>query len=548
MPRGAGAALTAMRAVFGNPLLRRLECAWAASVFGQWFYNVALGVYAFQADGASGVALVALVRFGLSGLVAPATSLLGDRFARRSVMLGSDFVRAAAISVAAVAVLMDAPAPVVYAMAVVSTAASTAFHPAEAALLPELARTPDELTAANVVSGTLSNTAGLLGPALGGLLFAVTDASVVFAVTAVAFLVSAAFLIGLPAGAPSHEPLQLGLGAALAGFLAVHRDHRLRVVIGLYTASAVTWGMLSVVVVVMALEDLGMGEEGAGYLLGAISLGGLAGGAGAAMLAGSGHLARALGLATLVWGLPLVAIAWIMEPWMALVALAMLGVGESLIEVTTMTLLQRTVQDEVRARVFGVLESLTVWAVAIGGAVAAPLLSAFGTRGTLLVAGLALPALAIATQARLNAIDREFAAPTAEIQLLRSIPVFAPLPVPVLEGLAHRLATETVGTGTIVIREGEVGGRFYIVERGALRVTQAGAVLGGLSPGDFFGEIALLRRVPRTATVTASEECVLRILDGAAFVAAVTGHAPSADAAESVVESRLSVRAPQGVA
>ena len=171
---------------------------------------MALGVFAFQADGASGVALVALVRFGLGGVIAPAASVLGDRLPRRAVMIGADLVRAAAMLVAAAGALADAPALVVYAMAVVVTVASTAFHPAEAALLPDLARSPEELTAANVVSGTLANAAGLAGPALGGLLYAATDAGVVFAATAATFLSSAALLVGLPkdarAGARGDEP------------------------------------------------------------------------------------------------------------------------------------------------------------------------------------------------------------------------------------------------------------------------------------------------------------------------------------------------------
>ncbi|WP_217924937.1 MFS transporter [Miltoncostaea oceani] len=557
---GIGRALREARAALGavaaNPGLRRLQVAWGSSVFGQWFYNVALGVFAFQADGASGVALVALVRFGLSGVLAPFTSLLGDRLPRRALMIGSDLLRAAAMAGMALAATVDAPAVVVYALAVVVTVASTAFHPAEAAMLPGLARTPEELTAANVVSGTLANVAGLAGPALGGLLFAAAGAEVVFAVTAVTFLASASVLVGVaepdrslaePDGSGAGEPAGV-MRAALAGFVAVRRDGRLRVIIGLYAASALTWGALSVIVVVLALEDLDMGEQGVGYLLGAISLGGLIGGAGAALLAGGRHLARALGVSTLVWGLPLVLIAALIEPWMALVALAILGVGESLIEVTTLTLLQRAVPDEVRARVFGVLESVTVGALAIGAAVAAPLLSGLGTRGALLVTGLLLPGLALAVLPRLAAIDRETSVPTTELELLGGVPLFAPLPSPVLEGLAGRLRVVHVAAGEEVVRQGEPGDIFYIVEEGTLGVARDGAPLRDLGPGDFFGEIALLRAIPRTATVTAACATTLRALRGDEFVAAVTGHAESAEAADAVVDTRLTFRGPQGVA
>ena len=133
--------------------------------------------------------------------------------------------------------------------------------------------------------------------------------------------------------------------------------------------------------------------------------------------------------------------------------------------------------DAVRARVFGVLESLTVGAIAIGGAIAAPMLAALGTRGGLLVAGLLLPGLALALLPRLAEIDRSALPPEAELALLRGIPLFAPLPAPVLEGLAGRLRPLAVAAGEPVVRQGEPGKRFYVVERGALRVSQDGAIL-----------------------------------------------------------------------
>ena len=197
----------------------------------------------------------------------------------------------------------------------------------------------------------------------------------------------------------------------MAGFVWVGRDDRLRVIIGLYAASALTWGVLSVCVVVVALQDLGLGDGGPGYLFGAIGVGGVVGGTAAALLAGSRRLAWALGAGTLVWGFPLVAMGAVLELGVALAALAVLGVGESLIEVTTTTLLQRAVPDEVCARVFGALESLAVGAVAIGGSIAAPTLSVLGSRGALLVTGVLLPGLALLLLPRLSDIDRRAAVP-----------------------------------------------------------------------------------------------------------------------------------------
>jgi MFS family permease len=543
---GLAESAAAMRSVFANADLARVQWAWAGSVFGQWFYVVALGVYAYEADGAGGVALVAFVRFGLGALFAPVTSLLGDRLPRRTVMIAADLVRAAALVAAAVTVGLDGWPPLVYAMACIVTVTSSAYHPAEAALLPDLARNPEELTAANVVAGTSANISGLAAPALGGLLFAATGAGVVFMVTAATFLASAAMLARLSvAGAPpaTRDDRDSVLRSGLAGFALVARDVRLRAIIGVYAAGAAAWGLLSVAIVVVALDDLALGEEGPGLLLGVASVGGLVGAVLAGALAATRRLAWWLGIGSLVWGIPLVAAGLALETWVVVVALVVLGVGEALVEVTTMTLLQRAVPSAVRARVFGVLESLTVGAIAVGGAVAAPLLSAAGSRGALVVAGLLTPAAAVVAWRSLDAIDRSAAVPAEELALLGGVEMFALLPPPVLESLAGRLGVVTAIAGETVVREGERGDLLYLVEEGEMEVSSAGSVLQTLGPGEVFGEIALLRDVPRTATVIARSSGRLRTLDRDGFLAAVTGHAPSSRAADAVVESRLAPRA-----
>jgi CRP-like cAMP-binding protein len=96
-----------------------------------------------------------------------------------------------------------------------------------------------------------------------------------------------------------------------------------------------------------------------------------------------------------------------------------------------------------------------------------------------------------------------------------------------------------VEPGTVIVREGDAGDRFYIVAEGEIEVSQDGRVLSELGSGGYFGEIALLRDMPRTATVIARTPVVLYALDRDDFLAAVTGHPQSAEAAESVVASRL---------
>src|SRR5437763_10364465 len=182
-------------AVFSNQDLRRVELAWSGSIIGQWGYEVALAVFAYRAGGAAAVGVVALIRVLPAAIVAPFAALLGDRFRRRRIMVAADLVRVCSMGGAAAAFFAGAPAEVVYALAVVTALAGTAFPPAQAALLPALARSPEELTAANATTTTIESVAVFAGPALGGVLLAFASVGWVFASTAALFLLSALVLI-----------------------------------------------------------------------------------------------------------------------------------------------------------------------------------------------------------------------------------------------------------------------------------------------------------------------------------------------------------------
>jgi MFS family permease len=227
--------LRALADVFGNPGLRRLELAWAGSVTGEWAYVIALAVFAYEAGGATAVGVVGVIRFLPSAAVAPFAAVLADRYARQRVMLVADVVRAVALAGAGAVALADGPAGAVYALAAVVAVVSTAFLPAQAALIPTLARDPGELTAANVASSTIESVGSFVGPALGGLLLAVTSPGVVFAATAGAFVWSALNVLRITADAPARE--EAGEAAlhreALAGFQTIFGTSSLRLVVGL---------------------------------------------------------------------------------------------------------------------------------------------------------------------------------------------------------------------------------------------------------------------------------------------------------------------------
>ena len=539
--RRLGESLRAFAAVFANPDLRRIELAWGGSVIGQWGYEVALAVFAYRAGGAAAVGVVALVRLLPAAVVAPFAALLGDRFWRRRIMVAADFARVCAMGGAGAAVFAGASTVIVYSLAVLTALASTAFGPAQSALLPSLARSPEELTAANATSTTLESVGFFIGPALGGLLLAVTSVGAVFAATAALFLWSALILGRVRTdsrGDPSIEVDSIGR-EALAGFRAIAGEGRLRLVVGLYGAQTVVAGIMRVLLVVTALRILDLGPSGVGFLNSANGVGALAGAIVLLGVISTGRLATVFGLGILLWGVPLVLLGLSPSVPLALFCFGVVGVGNVLVDVAGLTLLQRMAPDEVRARVFGVLESVFLATIGIGAILAPLLTSAFGPRGALIAAGGGLCVVVLLFWRRLGTVDAPALVPEEELSLLRGVPIFAPLPQVTLEQVASHLSQVRLAAGDVVFRRGDHGDRFYVVEAGEVIVSPESRPPVTLGRGGYFGEIALLRDVPRTATVTARTEVELHALERDIFIAAVTGHAPSAEAADAVIATHL---------
>jgi MFS family permease len=530
----------ALREVFRNRALRQLQLAWAGSIIGSWAYAVALVVYAYDQGGASAVALVAVIRWVPAAVASPLASILGDRYPRVRVMLSADLLRAGALVAMAVCVVTDAPAAIVYVLASIAAVLATVFDPAQSALIPSLARTPEELTAANVSSSTLESLGFCVGPALGGILLTLTNVWVVFVVTAAAFLWSALMLAPLlRASEPplTHERPHL-LEQATAGFRAIGSDARLRLVIGLFGAQTLVNGAFGVLVAVSAFQLLDLGSGGVGYLQSAVGVGGLIGGAVALALVGHRRLATTFGIAVAGTGGPLLLLGVLPRTGAALIAFGLVGFANIICDVSGFTILQRGTPSEVLSRVFGVLHSLVYATLALGAVLAPPLIDAVGVRWTLVIVGSLLPVLSLLTHTSLTRLDAEPGDPH-RLRLLQAIPIFSPLSPPVLERLAARLTPVQAQGGEEIIREGDHGDRFYVVSSGEVDVLVDGRPLRREGEGSYFGEIALLRDVPRTATVRAATDVELYALDRDDFLPAVTGHAGSVQAAESVIGARL---------
>jgi MFS family permease len=534
-----GRVLSALAVAARNENVRRVELAWGAAIAAEWAHFVALGVFAFEEGGASAVGIAGLVRLLPAALVAPFAASLGDRFPRERFLLAMALVGFVALAGSGAAAFADQAVPV-FVLAGVVGLSSTLIRPALQALLPSLARTPDELIASNGATSTIESVGTLVGPLLAGGLLALGDIGLVFVVGAGALLVAAVLLARVDVEGRISlvaESRNEGVRETIAaGFQAIARVASARLVVGLIAAQTFVRGCLNVLIVIAAFEVLDGGAAEVGYLTAAIGVGGLIG-ALWAMALGARRLAVAFGVSLVFWGAPIILIAPRPDLVAAVILLAIVGAANSVEDVAAFTLVQRIVPDDILTRVLGVLWGLAMGGVALGSIAAPAIADALGPRAAFVVVGSILPLLTLVTYRRLVEIDRTVA-PAAELELIERVPMFAPLSVAAKERIATNLVPVSVSAGEVVIRAGDPGDRFYIVGDGELEI-DAGSHQATAHKADYFGEIALLHDVPRTATVRAAVDSHLFALQRDDFLAAVTGHSAAHAAGKAVAEARL---------
>jgi MFS family permease len=550
-----------LSSVFANPGLRRIQLALAGSEIGSWAYATAVAVWAYGVGGASAVGIWTAIRMVLLALTSPFGALLADRMPRKTVMVLADLVRALLVAAAAVAMWLGTPALVIFVLATLASLASTPFRPAQRALLPTLADRPSELTAANGTSSTLESLAFFVGPAIGALLLTVADVEAVFLVNAASFLWSMLMVLGIrlpdrapaaaapsadaatadaPTGESPEEPRASFVSETTAGFRSILADRDLLVVTAEVSAQTVVAGASAVFTVVMAVDILLAGPKGVGYLDSALGVGAIVGGLLAISRSRGQKLGQDMTLGVILWSLPLVLVALWPSPVTAFACVVVLGLANPLVDVNMDTIIQRLTPDAVLGRVFGALETCLIATMALGSIIMPLLLHWIGLRASLAVIGVGVAVLALAGMPRMRALDSRLRTPET-LSLLQGIAMFAPLTPAVLESLARSLTAVRVAAGGVVVSLGEESDKFYVIESGLVEVTQGDRVLRREGPGEFFGEIGLLRDVPRTATITAVEDTVLQALDREIFLDAVTGQNDARMAADDVISRRLTV-------
>ena len=547
--------LATFEAILRSPALRRVEAALLGFSVAEWATWIAVVVYAFARGGATEAALISSVQLIPSILVAPTAASLGDRFPRGRVLLGSYAAQALAMAATAVAMAVGPPL-VAYTLVTVTFALLTITRPVHASFLPTIVESPEELTAANVVSGTIEGAGAFIGPVAAGVLVALGGPPAVYVAMAIATGLGAVAVLPVWRHEASFDPtdvsgaLDADDGTSVdirrelaAGVATIARDGRLRWLVMLLAVTSVVVGALDIFYAVLAIDVLGADESAIGFLGAATGAGTLAGSAAAVGLVGRQRLAGSLVLSAFVFGIGVAVAGLTPELLPTVLALVVAGAGSAVVYVAIQTATQRVAGDDVMNRVFGVEEAVMMAASCVGALVVPILLSTLQPSGAMIVVGLSLPAAAALAGLTLLRIDRSGQTHARELAVLQRMPMFGPLSGPVLERLAAGAATRLVETGERLVTAGEPGDTFFVIASGAVEVVIPGDdAPRTLGTGASFGEIALLRDVPRTATVVATEPTELVVLGRGPFLEALTGQPRSRWLATRMADERLADR------
>ena len=557
VPRPIRNAAASLAQALANDGIRRLGITWTLGIAADGALVVVTLVTVFNRGGVIAAALLGAVRMVPAVIAGTGAGTLLERFRGDRILVALGLIRAASAAGTAIAIftaghsLDDKQVTMVelFVFAAIAAAAGAPIRPTQITLMPAIARSPGELVAANTVWSTGEGFGAFVGPLVAGILMGLGASAAVAGLAAVVFLVTALVSAGLrfeQAGDVSGGARMPGDGSAapgararlLDGVRAVRAQPVLRwSMLGVY-GQVLTRGLLNAMTVVAAIELLGMGQGGTGLLAAALGLGGLAGAIFAMSVVRPERLIPTQAVGLMFWGLPLTAIGIVPFPEVALAAMVVIGVANATYDVALFTTFQRACANEDRAPVMSVLEG-AIGLGAITGSLLAPILiTIFGIRGGLIVGGLIAPVLAAGMYLRVGHVRQITVVNEELVHLLRTVPEFAELPMTAIERVAAGLVEVSAPAGTALMTQGEPGDTFVVIASGEVEVTVDGRPIHRLGPGAGVGEIALLRRSPRTATVVAITDVTAWSVDAGTFLAAVAGPAAAA-VTERMAEANL---------
>ena len=521
--------LNALRSIRAAPTLRGYVATVALLDLAQYTSGMVIWLYVFARGGTEAIALLVVTGSGTVALLAAPMGSLADRYGRGRIAAAGVLLRALALLAIALSIAAHWPVWSTLALAGVEGAVYSVGTPALRALAPTLVRSPSELSSVNLLISLGLALAIFLGPLVGGLAYQVTGAAPVVVVVATVFALSYPRLAGFrqqsppaDAAAPQTQAQRGRIAEALAGLRSAAADDRIRLTLLVFCGYWFAVGVLDVVLIVIARDVLHQSSTGAGALYSAFGVGGLLAGVGVGQLMRA-PLARTFGAAVVLWAVPLGALALAAQPAVAWACAVLAGIAGTVAQAAGDTVLQRATPDRLLSRVLGAYEALTGIAYMVAALLPALLIPWLGARAVL-AAGVAIAPLAvICCWGGLRRLDRDLDVHTERLTLVARVPWLRNGSLAEQDRLAALLKEEPVPAGEIIVYQGEIGVGFYILRSGAAHVLVDGREVSRLRSGDWFGEVALLNEIPRTATVQAAEDTDLLSLSDDDFRRALTG-------------------------
>ena len=549
--------LAGYRSVLAKRDVRLLFSGLLISATGSWAYNVGLLAFIFDRTHSLGwVGAAGLVRLTPQLLLSIYGGVLAERYERIRLMVSSDLLCAVWQVGLAVVAAGNGPPAVALVFTALTSASGVVYQPSTAATIPSLVD-EDDLTAANALNSTIDELVVIAGPAVGAVLLVVGSPSLVFALNAASFVISAAIVSRIRT---RSRPVDVTEGGR-AGVLA-QMSVGVRTVLGLAAARTLVaysvlvsfvYGTDTVLFVGVSEHKLGTGSQGFGYLLAGLGAGGVLAAAGVNRLAGSRRLASIILAGAVGYCLPTALLIVIHSPVLAFIVQVFRGSSTLVVDVLAVTALQRAVPSDQLARVFGVFFAFFLSAIALGAVVTPAVVSALGLDGGLWVMALAPSLLAVAGYPALLVIDRETASRARELEpkvaLLERLEIFAAASRPILERLAAAASEVRFDAAAAIVREGDPADYLYVLVEGEVEVSARGEAGGPeqkirvMTGPTYFGEIGVLEGIPRTATVTALTACDCWRIDGDTLLDALTASPPSSSLMENA-RGRLAVTHP----
>ena len=532
-----------------DPRLRRVLVAYGLSRFTEFAGWLAILLVAYAQGGALLVGIAAFAMQLPAIVLVPLLAGYLDRLPRGRALTLTHAGVAICAGLTALVLLLDAPLWVVLVGGTATTVAVFSVRPAHFSTLPLLARGPGDLVAANGWSSFMDGAAIFVGFVVAGVLTHEFGAWVVLALSAMLGVVATLLTSGLrtPVVGMAHADAPGEIRAALEGVATLRRNPGALALLLLMACVAVLQGSNEPLTVTFNDEVLGLSESTAGLLAGSYGVGVAIGGITLAGLAQRGALAPVVLAGALVLGLAQSSVALLGSLAPAVVMLILVGIGMAMIVVSARTLLQRTTDETVLARVLAVQEGVRLTGLTVGALVGPLVIASFGPSAAFVPVGVLILAIALLAGRSIRSLDAAAVDRSREVSLLSRVPFLAALPPYELERLARGAEWVTVPPGTDVVTQGDEADSYYLVASGELSVVIDGVLRAQpLVAGDGFGEIALLNRVARTATVTALEDCELLVISSGDFLGAVTATPDGEGLAREISKARLALDRPGG--